>query len=99
MRGRSERSIVLGLTALAVEDCTCDSRDSTIALSLVFHSAQKIGVNVSDVFHGVAATAGQQGSHLLTSFLKRDPAQQGLGVFGFREGTNGDGEFCYADAV
>jgi hypothetical protein len=97
VNNKSLESITRGLVALAVEDCFSDSRHSIIALSLVFHSAQKIGGDVHELFNRVAAMAGKNGFTVLTAYLRRDPAQQLLSVFHFKVGTTEDGHFCYLD--
>src|SRR5712664_1647038 len=78
VRENSEICLIRGLAALSVEDCSFDSRDSTIQVSLLFHSAKKIGIEVSVLFSRIISISGQRGAKLLKDFLSRDANLQSI---------------------
>jgi hypothetical protein len=88
-----------GLVGLAIEDCFFDWRDSTIALSLQFHSATKLGMDVPRTFHEIESISGPQMAKLLRDFPARKPQLQALEVFGWAEGTNAEGLFAYVSNI
>jgi hypothetical protein len=44
VQGKSEVFLMRSIIALLIENCTFDSRDSIVALSKVFYSAQELGI-------------------------------------------------------
>jgi hypothetical protein len=95
VRSRSDQPIVRGLAALAIEGCVFDSRDTTIALSLLFHSAQKVSANPGDLINRVVPVPGTRIERLFHAFLARTPDLQDIRSFGFKEGINQGEEFSY----
>jgi hypothetical protein len=95
VRQHSEALLRRGLVGLAIEDCFFDWRDSTNALSLQFHSATKLGMDVPRTFHEIESISGPQIAKLLRDFLARKPQLQALKVFGWAEGSNTQGLFAY----
>jgi len=91
----SEAYLMQSIVALLVENCTFDSRDSTIALSKVFHSAQKIGMRGKEFFLSAANISGSAMSHQLRAFAARDEGDRNIDKFGFGEGKNAEGFFGY----
>ena len=92
---QSRKYLIQSLVALLVEDGTFDWRDSTIALSKVFHSAQRIGLNADEFFQSMKDISGPIMLPHLRAFPARDPSKQSIETFGFKEGENADGLFAY----
>lgn len=81
--------------ALLIENATFDSRDTMIALSKVFHSAQRLGLRAEELVMSATGIAGVTGLNMLREFAAREPAKRGIDTFGFTEGKNADGLFAY----
>jgi hypothetical protein len=95
VRDHDEAKIFKGLVALAVENQVFDWRDSLMVLTLVYHSAIKIGADAPDLFRRVAAISTSQTADSYLQFLASTPEQRDIVKFGFKEGTDLDGNFTY----
>lgn len=95
VRDRDEAKIFTGLVALAVENQVFDWRDSLTVLTLLYHSAIKIGVDAPNVFQRVATISSSQTSANFLQFLARTPENRDIAKFGFKEGTDLHGNFAY----
>lgn len=97
VRQRDKQLVIRGLEALAIENCTLDWRDSTIALAALYHSALKIDCAADDLLQFVASLgASDKTRSLFLSFLGRTLDDKKLEKFGIREATNSEGQFTYA---
>lgn len=93
------RAVIRGLEALAIENCTADWRDSTIVVAVLYHSAQKIGLDADEALRFAASLAvSETGDKLFGSFLRRTPENRALSVFWIKEGTTANGEFTYTSS-
>jgi len=95
IREYSEGKILSGLLALAIENCKFDSRDSTIVLSLVFHSAQKLSIDTTALFERVAELSAPDAANLFRNFVTRAVAERSIALFGYKEGEDPPGLFSY----
>jgi len=95
VRERQEEKVFKGLVALAVENQVFDWRDSMMALALLHHSAAKIGADASGLFQLAAAISTPQTSEGFLQFSARAPENLDLAKFGYREGTDSEGNFAY----
>jgi len=95
----SETYLMQSLVALVIEDCKFDERDSSVALSKVFHSAERIGVRGKEFFLSVASISGPDMAHLLRGFAAGTPSQRDISAVGFQEGKNADGLFAYVPLI
>ena len=95
VRERQEEKVFKGLVALAVENGVFDWRDSMMVLVLLHHSAAKIGADPSQLFQRAAAISTPQTSEGFLEFSARAPENLDLGKFGYREGTDSEGNFAY----
>ena len=91
----SEESLTQSIVALIVEDCAFDSRDSIIALSKVFRSAQLIGISAVAFFENMVKLSNPPMSSILESFGTRAPENREISAFGFKEGRDENGRFAY----
>lgn len=63
-----------GLTAIAMTEAPrTDPRDILWALSLLYHSAKKVGANADQIFRDTAKLSEPQVAELLTGFVERRP--------------------------
>jgi hypothetical protein len=92
--GREEK-VFKGLVSLAVENRAFDWRDSIMVLVLLYHSASKIGADISQLFQRAAAISTPQTSEGFLEFSARAPENLDLAKFGYREGTDSEGNFAY----
>jgi hypothetical protein len=95
VRQREEERVFKGLIALAVENRVFDWRDSMMVLVLLHHSAVKIGADASELFQRAATISTQETSDLFFQFSARTPESLDLAKFGYREGTDLEGNFAY----
>lgn len=95
VRDQEKETIFKGLVALAVENQVFDWRDSMTVLVLLHHSAVKIGANALGLFQRVAAISSPRTSDGFLQFSARTPDKLDIGKFGFKEGTDSEGNFAY----
>ena len=95
VREKSEDRLLIGLKALAIEDCTFDWRDSTVRMALLYHSAKLIGVDPDDAFRRISRIAMPKANRYFLAFVEREPKYKSLAEFGFKESTTASGEFTY----
>jgi hypothetical protein len=74
-----------GVLALAIENSTLDYRDVIGRLSLLNHSAKKLGVRFDRVFHEVMPLAPARFASTLEGFIQRSCEDRAIGKFGFQE--------------
>ncbi|HEY6266241.1 MAG TPA: hypothetical protein VIW93_15685 [Candidatus Acidoferrum sp.] len=95
VRDHDEAKIFKGLVALAAENQVFDWRDSLMVLTLLYHSAIKIGADAPDLYRRVAAISTSQTADSYLQCLASTPEQRDIVKFGFKEGTDLDGNFTY----
>jgi hypothetical protein len=95
VRDHDEAKIFKGLVALAVENQVFDWRDSLMVLTLLYHSAIKIGADAPNLFRRAAAISTSQTADSYLQFLARTPEQRDIVKFGFKEGTDLEDNFTY----
>jgi hypothetical protein len=95
VRERDEVKVFKGLVALAIENQAFDWRDSLAVLTLLFHSAIKIGVDAPNLIHRVATISSSQTSAYFLQFLARTPENRDIAKFGYKEGADLHGNFAY----
>jgi hypothetical protein len=83
-----------GLIALAIENARFDYRDSLVILSLLCHSARKLGFNDDDPVRESLNLARLPWSPYLVEWIERDEFQRSIQMMGFAEGEN-EGGFTY----
>jgi hypothetical protein len=91
VRQDSQQAIVDGVTALFIENCKFDGRDSMVPLALPCHSAEKVGLNTNLLFTNTAQTTNQTATQFLLGFLQRPPATRSIAAFGYAEGEDSSG--------
>ena len=94
VRQNSQQAIIDGVTALFIENCNFDCRDSMVPLALLYHSAEKLGLNTNLLFTNAAQTTNQTATQFLLGFLRRPPATRSIAAFGYAEGEDSSG-FMY----
>jgi hypothetical protein len=86
LRTGSEETIRNGLVAHAIENLAAgDVRDNIVALTLLFHAANRCSLDPFRLFSEIAEISGPAISALLKDYLKRDPQDRTLACMGFRE--------------
>jgi hypothetical protein len=94
IRQNSQQTIIDGVTALLIEDCKFDRRDSTVPLALLYQSAEKLGLNTNLLFTGAVQMASVVGTEFVLEFLRRPSATKSIEAFGYAEGEDSGG-FMY----
>jgi hypothetical protein len=91
VRERSAQRVTQGLLALVIENARYDSREDLIMLSLLNHSAEKIGADPVVLFEQAALVATPQMAEHLKAFLQRAPGLKRIESMEFREVEAPDG--------
>jgi len=79
LRERSSERIADGLTALAmIEEERTDFRNALVSLSLLYHSARRIGADADKLVRAAAALAEKPVSKLLLQFITRSETMKDL---------------------
>lgn len=95
VREQDKEKVFNGLISLSIENRSFDWRDSLTVLSLLHHSATKLGADVGELFQRVAALSSSETSEGFLQFLVRTPENRDIATFGFREGIDSEGKFSY----
>jgi hypothetical protein len=90
-----EAKVLRGLVSLSVENRTFDWRDSLLQLSLLYHSASKVGADAAELLQRVAAISSSRTSEGFLQFLATSPEHKEIANFGWKEGRDTTGRFCY----
>jgi hypothetical protein len=87
IRKQESDFIANGLTAIAmIEKERVDFRDILIALSLLYHSAKRIGKNADQLFQDAATLSETNVSELIIGFIKQSPEKNDLrSAWGYEE--------------
>ena len=92
VREKSYDKLLAGLVALVMVDSRIDRRHMLMVLSLVYHSADKLGVEQKQLFHNVVQYSDDGVTKdLILRFPERDPKDKRIEAMGYREidGPNG----------
>jgi hypothetical protein len=92
VRERDEDRIFRGLVGLCIEDCSWDERETLLRLSLLYHSARKLGLDAAKTFNKAAAVATPRTGQVLRRF---GAAPASIASMGYSEGVATDGLFDY----
>lgn len=74
-----------GLLALLLEGGRSDSRETVSYLSLLNHSAGKIGGNLPTIFESLRGRALEDAGSLIARFLSKPESARSIDLFGFQE--------------
>jgi hypothetical protein len=69
----------------SIENARHDFRDNLMSICPIYHSAVQLGLDPAALFSEVAALSAREMADLLLGWLRRDPRDQELRAFGFRE--------------
>jgi hypothetical protein len=83
-----------GLCAVALEDGRFDARENILVLSVLYRSAQKLGVDAEDLFAAAATLAHGEMEGLIREFPARPESARSIEAMGYRE-TVGSAGFFY----
>jgi hypothetical protein len=89
----SVEDVERGLAASAFEGGRFDYRYTVITLCLLHRSAEKLGVNVDELFQRAASLGDKASKELLLGYLARGDKR--LEAMGYKEGVGEDGRFKY----
>ena len=95
VRIRSQNALKKGLLALVLEGFTCDMRESIMRLTLLSHSAHKIGVDMERLFEEVASSTNGDAERVLREFVGRSVEDKSIESMGYSEEMTSDG-FSYS---
>ena len=94
VRERKEERIAQGLLGMVLEGFRHDPRENILVLSLLHHSAEKLGADARALFERAAALADESAARHLRDFVNRSPELKRIEVMGFREKVTKQG-FAY----
>lgn len=94
IREKLEKHIFEGLIAHAIENGKFDWRENILVLSLLYHSAVKIGTDPTLLFNRAAAFAEGEIKKIIQNFPNRVPEDRSIEAMGYVESENEQG-FCY----
>jgi hypothetical protein len=91
IRENSESRLFEGLMAHVIEDFRYDDRENLLVISLLYHSAVKIGLNPVDLFQKAAAFARPEAANFILRFAQNP---RSIHSMGYKEIMNPEG-FSY----
>lgn len=91
VRERSEKYLFEGLIAHAIEGAKFDWRENILVLSLIYHSAVKIGVDPVTLFKRASEFAEEPIAHIIHEFPDRKPEDRSIEAMGYIESSDKDG--------
>lgn len=94
VREKSEKYIFEGLIAHVIENGKFDWRENILVLSLLYHSAIKIGADPVLLFNKAAALAEGEIKEIIRNFPNRAPEDRSIEAMGYVESESEQG-FCY----
>ncbi|MCB0517056.1 MAG: hypothetical protein R2798_05065 [Chitinophagales bacterium] len=80
-----ESYLVVGLLLQVMENAKLDFRDNIMQLSLLYHSAKKIGIDADKLFLAIAQIAADEMQRIMLQFLQRSEHNKSIEAMGFRE--------------
>lgn len=90
---QNDKRLYWGLLALVMENQTRDYRESLIELTLLDHSAKKIGTQLEAVFEQVKGFASEKTIKLFETYFRE--GIRDASAMGYVESLDKDGEFTY----
>lgn len=91
VRERSEKYLFEGLIAHAIEGGKFDIRENILILSLLYHSATKIGADPIELFTRAAQLAKGEIAEEIAHFPHRKPEDKSIETMGYIELSDKDG--------
>lgn len=91
VRQQSREPLEKALLALVVEGFRCDARENMLILSLINHSAVKVGADPRQLFENAARYASPEVAQHLREFVSRRPEDKSIQAMGYSEETTPDG--------
>lgn len=85
VREISKNRLFEGLIAHVIEGFSYDPRENLLILSLLDHSASKIGLNPSDLFKEAAVFATPEAANYMLEYTHRKPRERKIGLMGYKE--------------
>ena len=95
VRSSSREILVAALVAQIIEGWRFDPRDNVLRLSLVHHSAVKLGIDPNQLFDEASRYASHEISAHLKAFINRKPDKLRIRAMGYKESSD-EGGFLYA---
>jgi hypothetical protein len=94
VRQNSAELLDRALIGIMMEGFRRDARETLIALSLIDHSAKKLGLDLRTMV-GNAAALGGSSMNLLRDFCDRSDPDRSIASMGYYEGKTETGQFTY----
>lgn len=94
VRAKSEKYLFEGLIAHAIEGGKFDWRENILVLSLIYHSAVKLGCDPNVLFKRAAGFAEEPIAQIIQEFPDRKPEERSIQAMGYEESTDDEG-FLY----
>ena len=91
VRTRDPSLLNRALVALVVAGLDENDRDCLMTMAPIDDSAQRLGVDLDDLFERVSKTVGHQGTVSLVSWLTRKPEHRSLASMRFAAAEDSDG--------
>jgi hypothetical protein len=95
VRRMSREPLEKALLALVVEGFRWDAREDMLILSLINHSAVKVGADPRQLFEDAARHASSEVAQYFREFVGRRPEDKSIQAMGYSEETTPEG-FSYA---
>jgi hypothetical protein len=90
-RKRSRELLFQGLLVLAIEGFRADARENLLVLSLLNHSADKIGVDAVALLEEAALYSHANAAQQFRSFAQRTPRDKAIEAMGYNEQNTPEG--------
>ena len=91
VRRNSEDILLAGLVAQIIEKWRFDARENLLRLTLLYHSAVKIGCLPEQLFNRASKCASKDVANQLHAFVHRKAQNRGIEVMGYEESNDADG--------
>lgn len=91
VREKKEKYLVEGLVAHAIEGGKFDTRENILVLSLLYHSAIKIGADPIPLFTQASQLAEGEIAGVIAHFPYRKPEDRSIQAMGYEESKDQDG--------
>jgi hypothetical protein len=96
VRVGNEELLFLGLSALALEDLRYDYRETLIEMTLLDHSARKLGADLEQLFKRIEPYCGKDFAEACRGYFSK--SWRSLDAMGYRETQDRYGGFTYEQA-
>ena len=98
VRERRGERLRYGLQSLLIEGAQLDAQETISYLSLLNHSASKLGIDLGHVFEPLTSTAPRSACDIVEKFLEKPDTAKAIDLFGFVEVNRASG-FDYKRAL